>query len=116
MQKPCLTHSMPYPQCCDIYLFQGGINKDMGKFHVLFLFFVAVMFGISLISLFGYHCYLTSRNRSTLGELLIAVIFGIRNRSTLGELLIATMFGISLISLFGYLCYLTSRNRSTGGE
>ena len=50
-------------------LFQGGINKDMGKFHVLFLFFVAIMFGISLISLFGYHCYLTSRNRSTLGEL-----------------------------------------------
>ena len=48
--------------------FQGGINKDMGKFHVLFLFFVAIMFGISLISLFGYHCYLTSRNRSTLGE------------------------------------------------
>ena len=49
-------------------LFQGGINKDMGKFHVLFLFFVAIMFGISLISLFGYHCYLTSRNRSTLGK------------------------------------------------
>lgn len=37
-----------------------------GKFHVLFLFFVSAMFSISLASLFGYHCYLVSKNMTTL--------------------------------------------------
>lgn len=50
---------------------QSGVSKDMGHFHILFLFFVAVMFGISLISLFGYHCYLTACNRSTLGKTIV---------------------------------------------
>lgn len=49
-----------------ILFWKSGVSKDMGHFHILFLFFVAVMFGISLISLFGYHCYLTACNRSTL--------------------------------------------------
>jgi hypothetical protein len=40
----------------------------MGRFHILFLFFVAIMFGVSLVSLFCYHCYLVSENRTTLGK------------------------------------------------
>jgi hypothetical protein len=49
-----------------INFWSGGGDKSIGRFHILFLFFVAVMFGISLISLFGYHIFLTIRNRSTL--------------------------------------------------
>ncbi|CAF1664303.1 unnamed protein product [Adineta ricciae] len=36
------------------------------QFHLLFLFFVAVMFGISVSSLFFYHLFLTGKNRTTL--------------------------------------------------
>ncbi|XP_066999359.1 palmitoyltransferase ZDHHC20-B isoform X3 [Anabrus simplex] len=57
-----------------ISFWKGDLNKDMGRFHILFLFFVAVMFAVSLVSLFVYHCYLVLHNRSTL-EAFRAPIF-----------------------------------------
>ena len=36
------------------------------RFHILFLFFVSGMFCISVMSLFGYHLYLVTRNQTTL--------------------------------------------------
>ncbi|KAK0045322.1 palmitoyltransferase ZDHHC2-like isoform X1 [Biomphalaria pfeifferi] len=57
-----------------ISFWSGGSATGVGRFHILFLFFVAVMFGISLISLFGYHIFLTVHNRSTL-EAFRAPIF-----------------------------------------
>ncbi|ODM90524.1 Palmitoyltransferase ZDHHC2 [Orchesella cincta] len=54
-----------FPYFIDFW--RGGWDAPMqGRFHILFVFFVAAMFAISLCSLLGYHCYLVTRNRSTL--------------------------------------------------
>lgn len=64
--------SLPY-----FIAFWRGDLLGMGKFHILFLFFVALMFGVSLLSLFGYHCYLIAENRTTLEAFRPPVFRGI---------------------------------------
>ncbi|XP_022114768.2 palmitoyltransferase ZDHHC2 isoform X3 [Pieris rapae] len=43
-----------------------GAAGSSGRYHIVFAFFVALMFAVSLGSLFGYHCYLVAHNRTTL--------------------------------------------------
>ncbi|XP_049885690.1 palmitoyltransferase ZDHHC20-B-like isoform X1 [Pectinophora gossypiella] len=43
-----------------------GTAAATGRYHIVFAFFVSLMFAISLGSLFGYHCYLVANNRTTL--------------------------------------------------
>ncbi|XP_014357163.2 palmitoyltransferase ZDHHC15B isoform X1 [Papilio machaon] len=47
-----------------------GTSASSGRYHVVFAFFVALMFATTLGSLFGYHCYLVAHNRTTLDVLL----------------------------------------------
>lgn len=60
-------------ECIPFFLcvFQGQLPNGHAKFHVLFLLFVAVMFFVSLMFLFGYHCWLVAKNRSTLGRMAL---------------------------------------------
>ncbi|CAF4880273.1 unnamed protein product [Pieris macdunnoughi] len=53
-------------QCMDILNGDFGAAGSSGRYHIVFAFFVALMFAVSLGSLFGYHCYLVSHNRTTL--------------------------------------------------
>uniref|UniRef100_A0A182PEM8 Palmitoyltransferase n=1 Tax=Anopheles epiroticus TaxID=199890 RepID=A0A182PEM8_9DIPT len=56
-----------YVACSTIpYMELLWTGKIDGRFHILFLFFVSIMFAISLVSLFGYHVYLVLLNRTTL--------------------------------------------------
>ncbi|PAA67806.1 hypothetical protein BOX15_Mlig003896g5 [Macrostomum lignano] len=44
----------------------GIADVEAYRFHVLFVFFVAWLFSLSLVFLAGYHAFLTLRNRTTL--------------------------------------------------
>ncbi|KAL7840668.1 hypothetical protein AOLI_G00259910 [Acnodon oligacanthus] len=49
-----------------IKFWTSDLPDSHAKFHVLFLFFVAAMFCISILSLFTYHLWLVGKNRSTI--------------------------------------------------
>ncbi|XP_053615819.1 palmitoyltransferase ZDHHC2 isoform X2 [Plodia interpunctella] len=53
-------------QCIDMLNGDFGTAANAGRYHIVFAFFVSLMFAISLGSLFGYHCYLVLHNRTTL--------------------------------------------------
>ncbi|XP_023251730.1 palmitoyltransferase ZDHHC2 isoform X1 [Seriola lalandi dorsalis] len=57
-----------------IKFWTNGLPDTQAKFHILFLFFSASMFSVSLASLFTYHCWLVCKNRSTL-EAVRAPVF-----------------------------------------
>lgn len=52
-----------FPYCIE-YWNSGLLGSE--KFHTLLLFVISLMFAISLISLFIYHCYLVATNSTTL--------------------------------------------------
>jgi len=62
--------------CC--FSPQKGLPDTQAKFHILFLFFSASMFSVSLAALFIYHCWLVCKNRSTLGRILCACTRALR--------------------------------------
>ncbi|XP_069842486.1 palmitoyltransferase ZDHHC15 [Dendropsophus ebraccatus] len=57
-----------------LFYWTTEVTNNRAKFHVLFLLFVSLMFFISLMFLFGYHCWLVGVNRTTL-EAFSAPVF-----------------------------------------
>lgn len=50
-----------------IHFFKEIQKFQASRFNLLFLFFIATMFGLSIMSLLVYHIYLAAKNRTTLG-------------------------------------------------
>jgi len=64
------------------YFIQFWVNSaDLGpcKYHILFVFFVSIMFSLSVSSLFWYHVWLTLHNRSTLEQFRAPIFEGGRS-------------------------------------
>uniref|UniRef100_A0A913HF06 Palmitoyltransferase n=1 Tax=Strongyloides stercoralis TaxID=6248 RepID=A0A913HF06_STRER len=56
----------------------GTLNSVGTSFQLVFLEFISIMFGISLLCLFSFHIYLISKNRSTLESYKVPVFtFGV---------------------------------------
>jgi len=53
----------------------GNTKSNMGGLHVVFLFIIAALFVVCVLTLFGYHCYLVACNKSTIGSNSLSLIF-----------------------------------------
>lgn len=54
---------------CNVQGINGNMmGGDMQGLHIVFLFFASIMFAVSVVALFGYHCVLVVNNWSTLGK------------------------------------------------
>jgi len=53
-----------------IWLLEKEADQELGsaKYHILFVFFVSILFSLSVSSLFWYHLWLVLHNRSTLEQ------------------------------------------------
>lgn len=58
--------------CSSVTLYFFSLQKQLpdthAKFHILFLFFVAAVFFVSVLSLLSYHLWLVGKNRTTIGQ------------------------------------------------
>ena len=72
------------------FILQHISKGGAGRLHILFLFFISIMFSISLWTLLGYHIYLVTVNRTTLGksvyELIPRFVFTASSPRVLNEL------------------------------